>query len=286
MASATAVAPPPPRRRRARARRARPAASELGDAGPGASSDFRGDLAITVDARGLGARRRTLLRDHPELDFKLFLDLCGVDYLDARPRRALRGRAARLLGHARSTTSASRRALPESRRRRCDTLTGVYKGANWFEREAWDLYGIVFKGHPNLTRILTHDAFVGTRMRKDYPTGAAPRPEVAEGVAARRCPPDTEHLVVNIGPSHPAMHGTFRVQALMDGETIADCRGRDRLHAPELREDGGDPDLLADHPVHRPPQLLLVVHERARLGAGGGEAAGHARRRRGPRPSA
>jgi len=47
-----------------------------------------------------------------------------------------------------------------------DTLVSVFKGANWFEREAWDLYGVVFTGHPNLSRILTHDDFVGHPMRK------------------------------------------------------------------------------------------------------------------------
>jgi NADH-quinone oxidoreductase subunit C/D len=103
-----------------------------------------------------------------------------------------------------------------------DTLVGVYKGANWFEREAWDLYGVVFKGHPNLTRILTHDDFVGHPMRKDYPTAqrhVLKRPK--EWLL--KVPEASEHLIVNIGPSHPAMHGTFRIQALMDGETIAEA---------------------------------------------------------------
>src|SRR6185295_16945248 len=102
-----------------------------------------------------------------------------------------------------------------------ETLVSVYKGANWFEREAWDLYGIVFKGHPNLTRILTHDAFVGHPMRKDYPT--AKRHVLREPKEMLlKVPKGNENVLVNIGPSHPAMHGTFRVQALLDGETIVD----------------------------------------------------------------
>ncbi len=108
--------------------------------------------------------------------------------------------------------------LPESDPR-VDSLTGLYKGANWFEREAWDLYGITFAGHPNLIRILTHDDFVGHALRKDYPT--AQRHVLKEAKQwLLDVPQESEHLIVNIGPSHPAMHGAFRVQALMDGETV------------------------------------------------------------------
>ena len=105
-----------PRRRRqgrspwlAPPRRASPAAPPAGSSLPAARvlpsgsapqvrrvDDFRGDLAITVE-REAWVKAATLLRDHPELDYKLFLDLCGVDYLD-ETRRALRGRAPRLLG--------------------------------------------------------------------------------------------------------------------------------------------------------------------------------------------
>ena len=77
----------------------------------------------------------------------------------------------------------------------------------------------MFEGHPNLSRLLTHDAFVGHGMRKDYP--AAPRHVLKSPKEwLLEVPPDNEHPVVNIGPSHPAMHGTFRVQGVMDGETI------------------------------------------------------------------
>ncbi len=182
------------------------------------ADDWRGDLQITVrrDAWGQAA---TLLKTHPELDFKLFLDLCAVDHLDYRDDRyevVLHLYSVSQKHHVRLKT-----ALPESDPT-LDTLCGVFKGANWFEREAWDLYGVVFRGHPNLTRILTHEAFVGHPMRKDYPTGRrhilkTPKPWLL------KVPEGTEHLVVNIGPSHPAMHGAFRVQALMDGETIRDA---------------------------------------------------------------
>jgi NADH-quinone oxidoreductase subunit C/D len=182
--------------------------------------EFRGDLALTVAPEAWVEAAR-LLRDHPELDYKMFLDLCGVDYLDKDERDdrfevALHAYSVSGKHHVRLKTP-----LPE-RDPRLATLTGVYKGANWFEREAWDLYGITFDGHPNLSRILTHDAFEGHPMRKDYPTAkrhVLKRPKEM----LLRLPEDNEHPVINIGPSHPAMHGAFRVQALLDGETIRDA---------------------------------------------------------------
>jgi NADH-quinone oxidoreductase subunit C/D len=184
--------------------------------------DFRGDLALTVK-RESWVKAATVLRSHPELDFRLFLDLCAVDYLDYAPDddRDRFEVVLHLYSVSRKHHVRLKTTLPESDPS-LESLTGVFKGANWFEREAWDLYGIRFTGHPNLTRILTHDDFVGHPMRKDYPVG---RRHVLKEPKRwlLTVPPGSEHVVVNIGPSHPAMHGTFRVQALMDGETIADC---------------------------------------------------------------
>ncbi len=183
-------------------------------------AEFRGDLAITLERSAWVEAARTL-REHPELDFKLFLDLCGVDYLDQDERVdrfevVLHAYSVSKKHHLRLKTT-----LPETDPT-LDTLCGVYKGANWFEREAWDLYGIVFNGHPNLTRILTHDDFVGHPMRKDYPTAkrhVLKKPK--EWLLP--APASSERMIVNIGPSHPAMHGTFRIQALMEGETIREA---------------------------------------------------------------
>jgi NADH-quinone oxidoreductase subunit C/D len=182
--------------------------------------DFRGDLAIAV-APSAWVEAATLLRDHPDLQYKLFLDLCAVDWLDEeghddRFEVVLHLYSVATRHHVRLKTS-----VPEARPHLA-SLTGVFRGASWFEREAWDLYGVVFDGHPNLRRLLTHESFVGHGMRKDYPTGKrhvlkSPTPWLV------KVPPGSENLVVNIGPSHPAMHGTFRVQALMDGETIRDA---------------------------------------------------------------
>jgi NADH-quinone oxidoreductase subunit C/D len=184
------------------------------------ADEFRGDLSLTV-SRNAWVKAATLLRDHPECDFKLFLDLCAVDYLD-RPDQPERFEVVlHLYSVSRRHHVRLKVDVPEADPK-LDTLVRVFKGANWFEREAWDLYGIVFNGHPNLARLLTHDSFVGHPMRKDYPTA---RRHVLKEPKVRllHVPPESEKLLVNIGPSHPAMHGTFRVQALMDGETIADA---------------------------------------------------------------
>ena len=182
--------------------------------------EFRGDLALTV-TREAWVEAATLLRSHPDLEFKLFLDLCGVDYLGRRDRAERFEVALHAYSVSKGHHVRLKAPVPE-RDPRLPTLSAVYKGANWFEREAWDLYGILFDGHPNLTRILTHEDFVGHALRKDYPTG---RRHVLGKSKQHllKVPEGSEHLVVNLGPSHPAMHGTFRVQVLLDGETIANA---------------------------------------------------------------
>jgi NADH-quinone oxidoreductase subunit C/D len=184
------------------------------------TDEFRGDLAVTV-ARESWVAAATLLRDHPELEFRLFLDLCGVDYLDREDRPERFEVVLHLYSVSKGHRIRLKSPVPEAEPK-VPTLTGVFKGASWFEREAWDLYGIVFQGHPNLTRILTHDDFVGHPMRKDYP--AARRHVLRKPKERLLAVPEGEgRMVVNVGPSHPAMHGAFRVQAVLDGETIVDA---------------------------------------------------------------
>ena len=239
-----------------------------------ALDDFRGDLAITVDRQGWVEAAR-LLRDHPELDYKLFLDLCGVDYLDREDREERYEVVLHLYSVSKKHHVRLKTPVPEAEPK-LPTLTGVFKGANWFEREAWDLYGIVFEGHPNLVPHPDPRVLRGAPDAEGLPHRAAPRPQVPEGAAA-----DGPAGLGEPGHQHrplPPVHarGLPRAGAARRGDDRR-RRGRDRLHAPQLREDGGGADLLADHPLHRPPELLLVLHERPRLGARGGEAAGRAR---------
>ena len=108
------------------------------------------------------------LRDEPSLDFQLFVDLCGVDYPDRVPRFEV-------VLHLYSVTKRHRIRVKtrvgdeEGDGAEVDSLVDVWTGANWFERETWDMMGIVFRGHPDLRRILMYPEFVGHPLRKDYP---------------------------------------------------------------------------------------------------------------------
>ena len=112
------------------------------------------------------------LRDHPDLRFEQLIDLCGVDYLTYgdRPRE---GRRFAAVLHLISVTHNWRLRL----RAFCTddefpvlpSVVEVWPGVHWFEREAFDLFGVVFEGHPDLRRILTDYGFVGHPFRKDFP---------------------------------------------------------------------------------------------------------------------
>jgi NADH-quinone oxidoreductase subunit C/D len=120
------------------------------------------------------------------------------------------------------------------------TLTGVWPAANWYECEAWDMFGIGFEGHPHLRRILMPPTWEGHPLRKEHPARAtemAPfrlweEQELAEQAALRFTPEawgmargerDTDFLFLNIGPQHPGTHGVLRIALQLDGETIVDA---------------------------------------------------------------
>ncbi|MBX3017487.1 MAG: NADH-quinone oxidoreductase subunit D [Bdellovibrionaceae bacterium] len=178
-----------------------------------------GDDAIVVPADNIIAVIR-FLKEQGHFDF--FVDLCGVDY----PNRAKRFD---VVYHLLNTKNARRVRLKVrlAEGESIDTLIGIFRGADWFEREAYDMFGIVFKGHPNLRRILTHHQFVGHPLRKDYEADrqqhcTSTLPIHFDNVGDERGDVLNDNFQpLNIGPSHPAMHGTLRVMAEMDGETIA-----------------------------------------------------------------
>nr|WP_325261063.1 NADH-quinone oxidoreductase subunit C [uncultured Rhizobium sp.] len=107
----------------------------------------------------------TFLRDDPKCGFISFIDICGVDY----PARAKRFDVVyHLLSPHRNLRIRIKVATGEDEP--VPSAFSVYPGADWFEREAWDLYGILFTGHPDLRRILTDYGFEGHPLRKDFPT--------------------------------------------------------------------------------------------------------------------
>ena len=112
------------------------------------------------------------LRDHPDLAFEELLDLCGVDYLDFgdETRNGLRFAAvSHLLSMQHNWRLRLRVFAVDDDFPVLPSLTGVWSSVNWYEREAFDLFGIVFEGHNDLRRILTDYGFVGHPFRKDFP---------------------------------------------------------------------------------------------------------------------
>ena len=113
-----------------------------------------------------------LLRDDPLLAFEQLIDLCGVDYQDFREGQWGGQRfavATHLLSIAHNWRLRVRVFAPEDAYPVVASLKPVWASANWFEREAFDLYGILFDGHEDLRRILTDYGFIGHPFRKDFP---------------------------------------------------------------------------------------------------------------------
>jgi NADH-quinone oxidoreductase subunit C len=131
----------------------------------------RDELTLTVATERLAEVARTL-RDHEALKFEQLIDLCGVDYRDYRnqpwegPRYAV---VAHLLSVSHNWRLRLKVFAPDDDLPTVPSVTEVWNAANWFEREAFDLFGIIFEGHLDLRRILTDYGFIGHPMRKDFP---------------------------------------------------------------------------------------------------------------------
>ncbi len=122
-----------------------------------------GELTVEVEA-GEIVRVMTALRDDSALDFKLLIDLCGVDF-PAREKRF------DVVYHLLSLTKNRRVRikLETDAETPVPSIASVFCAANWYERETFDLYGVVFSGHPDLRRLLTDYGFTGHPLRKDFP---------------------------------------------------------------------------------------------------------------------
>jgi NADH-quinone oxidoreductase subunit C len=142
----------------------------LGDSATSVTAAL-GEVTAVVHPDRWPAAMRTL-RDRPELRFELLIDLCGVDYstygngAGEGPRFAV---VCHLLSLANNQRLRVRTFAADDEFPVLDTLVDVWPVANWFEREAFDLYGIMFAGHPDLRRLLTDYGFVGHPFRKDFP---------------------------------------------------------------------------------------------------------------------
>jgi NADH-quinone oxidoreductase subunit C len=128
-----------------------------------------GEVTIECEAADYLDVARTL-RDHPDLRFEQLIDLSGIDYSTYAGREARRFAAvSQLLSISHNWRLRLRAYAADAEFPLLPTVTTIWNGANWYEREAFDLYGIMFEGHPDLRRILTDYGFVGHPFRKDFP---------------------------------------------------------------------------------------------------------------------
>jgi NADH-quinone oxidoreductase subunit C len=139
-----------------------------------AETEHAGELTLEIARADIVGVCR-MLRDDPDLRFEQLIDLCGVDYLhygrEAERPHARRPRFA-VVYHLLSLVNNDRLRLRVNLDEEppvAESVVEVWSSANWYEREAFDLFGIVFDGHPDLRRILTDYGFIGHPFRKDFP---------------------------------------------------------------------------------------------------------------------
>ena len=177
------------------------------------------------------------LKKYPDMAFTLLLDVTAVDYLEY-PGHADEGNARFAIVY--TLRNWKKNWLLQVRASVADPVAGVqsatdiWQAANWGEREVFDQYGIHFKGHPDLRRVLNHWQFEGHPLCKDYQIDnrqVCLESDSMEGAIRARLEKNginettmkdlnTEVMFLNLGPSHPATHGAIRILTALDGETI------------------------------------------------------------------
>lgn len=188
---------------------------------------------ITVEATEIIETLRTLKDDY---GYGLLLDVTAVDYLKYTVPQPDRFEVVYRLRNLDTYNTVKIKASVQDPELGVESATELFDSANWAERETFDQYGINFKGHPNLKRILNHHQFVGHPLRKDYNVRNrqicyAPdsmETDIKNRLKAKGISPEidslgTEHMYLNLGPSHPATHGAIRILTALDGETISAC---------------------------------------------------------------
>ncbi len=192
-----------------------------------ATAEQHGQVAVTIRPTALRPVMEHL-RTPAGGGFDFLADLAGVDGMNL----GWKSHRFEVVYQLRSMASGRRlriKAACPAVNPEVPTVSDLWKCANWFEREVWDMFGVKFTGHPNLKRLLTHHRFVGHALRKDYfvkdqqwlddeeDSLLDELGEVGENPADGGF---SELIPVNIGPAHPATHGTLRVLVKLDGETI------------------------------------------------------------------
>ncbi|MFC1613687.1 NADH-quinone oxidoreductase subunit C [Gemmatimonadota bacterium] len=124
----------------------------------------KGDAVAVVDPKRIHDII-SFLKNDPQQGFGMLADLCGVDYLPRKPRFEI----VYQLHNLKTNKRIRLRAQLEEGNCRIDTVSDLFPIADWLEREAWDMFGIEFNGHPDLKRLLMYEPFEGHPLRRDYP---------------------------------------------------------------------------------------------------------------------
>lgn len=190
-----------------------------------APSDF---ASFRVDC-GRIAEVLAFLKQEADPRFRRLEDLTAVDESARRDRAGLCD--VTLVYHLTSLDPPGRVRLKvplSGKEPVAPTVTGLWPSADWYEREAFDLFGVRFEGHPNLRRLLLPPDWVGHPLRKSYPGRATEHPAYTAADARTRQPLDAsellgtrEGMLLNVGPHHLGTHGLLRLAVRLEGETVA-----------------------------------------------------------------
>ncbi|NBX76402.1 MAG: NADH-quinone oxidoreductase subunit C [Proteobacteria bacterium] len=129
--------------------------------------DYRGDLTVVLSPKAL---RKALSFFKTQLSFEILMDIFAMDYSKFEPAPPERFSVIYNLYSLSRKRRVRLKLFLKEDGPEVESVHDLYASANWFEREAWDLFGIQFLGHPHLTRILCHNEFEGHPLRKDYPS--------------------------------------------------------------------------------------------------------------------
>ncbi len=199
----------------------------------GEISEVLDTVVLEVPEESLHATLAKLKR-YPDLGFTLLLDVTAIDYLDFPDKHKERFAVVYTLRNWEKNRLVQVKAYVSDPISGVQSATDLWEAANWGEREAFDQYGINFRGHPDLRRILNHWQFEGHPLRKDYhieKRQVCLETDSMEGAIRGRLESkgysestmkdiNTEVMFLNLGPSHPATHGAIRILTALDGETI------------------------------------------------------------------
>ena len=177
--------------------------------------------------------KSTIAKLKNEDGYILLLDITVVDYLEFPDATPSRFAAVYIFRDKSFKKEFTLKTFIDDDTLEIDTISDLYLSANWAEREAYDQYGVTFKGHPNLKRLLNHSQFVGHPLRKDYLITKGQICTETEDLMDEMNPllkakgytkeEVDDLMLLNVGPSHPASHGTIRNFVAMEGETITAC---------------------------------------------------------------